>query len=230
MPNITENKNIIAIDGPACAGKGTLTKKLCEHYGFKGLDTGSLYRAITLCLIQMQHDMDSIEEKIAIEVTQKLSDTHEILVFAKNPEIRSQLTNKYAYKIAAIPELRTIISQYQIDFAKYPPLLENGLPAKGAIIEGRDIGTVICPDAKVKIFITASPETRASRRLKEYLDQGETANYQEVLQSIIARDEADRTRKVSPMIQAEDAILIDTSQNNKEETFQIAKNIIDTKL
>ncbi|MBD5397968.1 (d)CMP kinase [bacterium] len=228
MPN--ENKNIIAIDGPAGAGKGTLTKKLCEHYKFAGLDTGSLYRAITLCLIKMGTDMDKLDEQFATDVAERLSDTHEILTYAKNPEIRSQLTNKYVASVAKIPELRKIMRKYQTKFAINPPSLEDGTPAKGAIIEGRDIGTVICPDAPVKFFMTANAETRASRRLKQYLDQGETANYQEVLESIIARDEADRTRETSPMKQADDAIVIDTSINDKEQTFEMAKKIIKEKL
>lgn len=228
MPNTqNENKNIIAIDGPAGAGKGTLTKKLCAHYGFAGLDTGSLYRAITLCLIKMKTDMENLDEKFATDTAQRLSNTHEILIYAKDPAIRSQLTNKYVASVAKIPELRQIMRQYQTDFTINPPPLEDGTPAKGAIIEGRDIGTVICPNAPVKFFITASPETRASRRLKEYLDQGESASYQEVLASIIARDEADRTRATSPMKQADDAIVIDTSKNNKEQTFEVAKEIID---
>lgn len=224
------NKNIIAIDGPAGAGKGTLTKKLCDYYGFAGLDTGSLYRAVTLCMIEMEHDMDNINFEFAIELTRKLSDTHKILEYAKNPQIRSQQTNKYVASVAKIPEVRSIMRQYQVDFGFNPPKLEDGRSAKGAIIEGRDIGTVICPDAPVKFFITASPETRASRRLKQYIDQGETANYQDVLASIIARDEADRTRKVGPLVQAEDAILIDTSLNDKEQTFQAAKKVIDERL
>ncbi len=224
------NKNIIAIDGPAGAGKGTLTKKLCDYYGFAGLDTGSLYRAVTLCMIEMEHDMDNINLEFAIELTRKLSDTHKVLEYAKNPQIRSQLTNKYVASVAKIPEVRDIMRQYQVDFGLNPPRLEDGRPAKGAIIEGRDIGTVICPDAPVKFFITASPETRAGRRLKQYIDQGETANYQDVLASIIARDEADRTRTAGPLVQAEDAILIDTSLNDKEQTFQAAKKVIDEKL
>lgn len=228
MPN--ENKNIIAIDGPAGAGKGTLTKKLCEYYKFTGLDTGSLYRAITLCLIKMGTDMEKLDEQHATDVAKQLSDTHEILTYAKNPEIRSQLTNKYVASVAKIPSLRQIIREYQTSFATNPPPLEDGTPAKGAIIEGRDIGTVICPNAPVKIFITANADTRASRRLKQYLDQGETANYQEVLASIIARDEADRTRTESPMKQADDAIVINTSINDKEQTFELAKKIINEKL
>lgn len=224
------NTNIIAIDGPAGAGKGTLTKKLCEHYGFAGLDTGSLYRAITLCMIEMEQNMDDINLEFAIALTQKLSDTHKILEYAKNPKIRSQLTNKYVASVAKIPEIRTIMRKYQIDFGTNPPALPDGRKAKGAVIEGRDIGTVICPNAPVKFFITASPETRASRRLKEYLDQGESASYQEVLASIIARDEADRTRATSPMKQADDAIVINTSENNKEQTFEVAKKIIDERL
>lgn len=224
------NTNIIAIDGPAGAGKGTLTKKLCEHYGFAGLDTGSLYRAITLCLIEQKNNMDNLDIANAIKVTQELSDTHKILEYAKNPAIRSQLTNKYVASVAKIPEIRQIMRAYQTDFAQNPPPLSDGTPAKGAIIEGRDIGTVICPNAPIKFFITASPETRASRRLKEYLDQGESASYQEVLASIIARDEADRNRPTSPLKQADDAILIDTSINNKEQTFETAKKVIDAHL
>ena len=226
MPNKNENKNIIAIDGPAGAGKGTLTKKLCAHYGFAGLDTGSLYRAITLCLIERKHNMENLDEEFATKTAQELSDTHEILTYAKNPAIRSKLTNKYVASVAKIPELRQIMRKYQTDFAICPPPLEDGTPANGAIIEGRDIGTVICPNAPVKFFITASAETRASRRLKEYLDQGESASYQEVLASIIARDEADRTRSTSPMKQADDAIIINTSEDNKEQTFELAKEII----
>ncbi len=222
-----ENKNIIAIDGPAGAGKGTLTKKLCEYYGFAGLDTGSLYRAITLCLIEIGHDMEHLDEKFATETAQKLSDTHEILTYAKNPNIRSQLTNKYVANVAKIPELRAIMRKYQIDFALFPPNLPDGRKAKGAIIEGRDIGTVICPNAPIKFYITATAEARASRRLKEYLDRGESASYQEVLASIIKRDETDSHRASSPLKQADDAILINTSENNKEQTFEIAKKIID---
>ena len=224
------NTNIIAIDGPAGAGKGTLTKKLCEHYGFAGLDTGSLYRAITLCLIEKKHDMEHLDINFAIQTTKELSDSHEILKYAKNPAIRSQLTNKYVASVAKIPEIREIMRHYQTEFAQNPPALPDGRPAKGAVIEGRDIGTVICPNAPVKFFITASPETRASRRLKEYLDQGESASYQEVLASIIARDEADRNRPTSPLKQADDAFLIDTSVNNKEQTFEVARKYIDSHL
>lgn len=224
------NKNIIAIDGPAGAGKGTLTKKLCAHYNFVGLDTGSLYRAITLAMIEQNYDMENIDESSAIKLCDKLSKSHEILNFAKKPEIRSKLTSTYVASVAKIQNIRAIMRQYQINFGTNPPSLDNGLPAKGAIIEGRDIGTVIFPNAPVKFFITATAEARASRRLKEYIDQGETTTYQEVLESIIARDEADRTRKSSPMIQADDAILINTSENDKEQTFEIAKNIIDNRL
>ena len=181
-------------------------------------------------MIEMEQNMDDINLEFAIALTQKLSDTHKILEYAKNPKIRSQLTNKYVASVAKIPEIRTIMRKYQIDFGTNPPNLPDGRKAKGAVIEGRDIGTVICPNAPVKFFITASPETRASRRLKEYLDQGESASYQEVLASIIARDEADRTRATSPMKQADDAIVINTSENSKEQTFEVAKKIIDERL
>lgn len=224
------NTNIIAIDGPAGAGKGTLTKKLCDYYGFAGLDTGSLYRAITLCMIEMEQNLENIDIEYAIALTQKISDNHKILEYAQNPQIRSQLVNKYVASIAKIPEIRAIMRKYQTDFAINPPNLPNDQPAKGAIIEGRDIGTVICPNAPVKFFITATAETRASRRLKQYIDQGETASYQEVLAAIIARDEADRTRATSPMKQADDAIVINTSENNKEQTFETAKKVIDERL
>ncbi len=224
------NKNIIAIDGPAGAGKGTLTKKLCEYYKLAGLDTGSLYRAITLCMLENNFPIDNINLEEAVKLTSELSETHKILEYAKNPKIRSQLTNKYVATVAKIPELRQIMRKYQIDFANNPPTLSSGEKPNGAIIEGRDIGTVICPFAPVKFFLNANPESRAERRYQDYITQGEKAVYDDVLSAILERDRQDATRAVSPMKAAEDAIFIDTTINDIEETFNIAKKIIDERL
>ncbi|MDR2099087.1 MAG: (d)CMP kinase [Rickettsiales bacterium] len=225
-----ENRNIVTIDGPAGAGKGTLTERLCAHYGFAGLDTGSLYRAITLRLIEIGFDMDAVDPEAATRETQKISDSHEILRYAKDPGIRSMLTNKYVSGVSKIPSLRQVIKQYQVDFGRNPPPLADGRMAGGAVVEGRDIGTVIFPDAPVKLFVTASAETRAARRTKQFLEQGETASYPEVLKAILERDHQDMTRRESPLVPAADSVVIDTGENDKDATFALARKLIDGRL
>ncbi|MDR1009368.1 MAG: (d)CMP kinase [Rickettsiales bacterium] len=224
------NENIVAIDGPAGVGKGTLTRNLCNKYGFVGLDTGSLYRAITLYLMRQGYDMEKIDPARAVEETKKISDNHEILKYAADPEIRSALNSKYVYVVADNAPLREVIKDYQVDFGRSPPPLANGTPAKGAVVEGRDIGTIIFPDAPVKIFLTAAPEIKASRRYDEYVSKGIEADYKSILAEMVKRDEADRTRKVGTLVPAKDSLILDTSDKSREEVLAWASKVVEERL
>ncbi|MCL2440016.1 MAG: (d)CMP kinase [Alphaproteobacteria bacterium] len=219
------NKNIIAIDGPAGVGKGTLTRALAKHYDFAVLDTGSLYRAATFNLIEKGYDMENIDSAIALEETKKISDNHKILEYAKRDEIRLPLTTKYVYVVADNPPLREVLKVYQTEFGLNPP---GG--KRGAIIEGRDIGTVIFPGAPVKIFLTASSEVRARRRFYEYEAAGKPANYDEILAEMVKRDARDTHRAVGGLIAADDAVIIDTSEMSIERVIETACKLIDSRL
>ena len=235
------NKNIIAIDGPAAAGKGTLSKQICNKYDFISLDTGSLYRAITVALIESDFFLAKLDAPVpeittdkvavAVKLAEELAHTHKILDYAKNPEIRSKTTNKYVPIVAKIPEIRAVMKAYQRQFVENPPLFPDGRTAKGVVIEGRDIGSVICPDAPLKFYITASAEARAKRRLKEFIDQGEVnSTFDEILASIKARDEMDMNRPNSPLKPAQDAIIIDTTDFDVSQTFDKVDNFIKQRL
>ena len=150
--------------------------------------------------------------EFAVNLTKKLTASHEILTYAKNPNIRSKATNTYVPIIAKIPEIRQVMKTYQKQFVTNPPKLPNGQVPKGVVIEGRDIGTVVCPDAPLKFYITASAEARAERRLKDFIAQGEVnSTFDEILASIKQRDEMDMNRPNSPLKPADDAIIIDTT-------------------
>jgi len=224
------NQNIIAIDGPSGVGKGTLAQNIADYYGFAKLDTGSLYRAITLHLLDLGLDMDKLTEDIAAAEAKKISDNNSIIRFAKNPDIRSELVSKLTAPIASWEKVRKVIRKYQVDFGLNPPPLANGSPAKGAVIEGRDIGTVIFPDAPLKIYLTASAEEKAARRVKQYADEGIQTDYDEVLKEQKARDEIDLTRKHGKLQIASDAIIIDNSNLTKSQTLSLAKDLIREKL
>jgi cytidylate kinase len=185
---------IIAIDGPAASGKGTIAKRLAAHYGFPHLDSGLLYRGVGLAVLQMG----------------KLGDTAAAVAAARSydparfPEddLKSDEVAKAASIVAAIPEVRTALIALQHEFARAKP---------GSVIDGRDIGTVIAPQAEVKIFVTATPEERARRRVLELRGRGEAVDDAAVLADIKARDERDTNRPVAPLKQAEDAVLLDTT-------------------
>jgi len=219
------NRNIITIDGPSGVGKGTLTDALCEHYGFAGLDTGSLYRAITLHLIKTEFDVLSVSEKTVLDEAEKLFETHEVLKLAADPEIRAAPTTQAVFKIANNAPLRELIRKYQYDFAANPP---GG--AKGVVIEGCDIGTDIFPLAPVKFFLTARPEIKANRRVAEYISAGRPAVFEEILADMTRRDKADTERKIAALKPAADAIVIDTSDLSKKEVLARATEIIDARL
>jgi cytidylate kinase len=226
------NKNIIAIDGPSGAGKGTLRRSLCERYGFAGLDTGSLYRAITLYLIRRGFDMERIDPAEAAKAAREITASHEILKYAADPDVRSMEVSRYVAIVSPNPELREAIRGYQIDFGHFPPKLADGSPAHGAVVEGRDIGTVIFPDAPVKIYITACPEVKARRRYDEYAGLGIKADYGEILANMLRRDDMDakRDRDAGQLSIAADAVIIDTSDMTREQVLAAAVEIADARL
>jgi cytidylate kinase len=186
---------IIAIDGPAASGKGTLGKKLAAHFGLRHLDTGLIYRAVAKAVIDAGRRPDDAAAAVAAAKALDPASFDEAAL--KIPAI-----GEAASVVSAIPEVRAALLAFQRDFAAKPP---------GAVLDGRDIGTVICPDADVKIFVTATPETRARRRAAEYRAAGRNITDEAVLADIRSRDARDSNRSVAPLKQAPDAHVLDTS-------------------
>lgn len=214
---------IITVDGPSAAGKGTLAKRLAQHFGFAFLDTGALYRGVALTLLRQGCDPADVEKAVAVAKALK----PEIL---GDPGLRAEATSQAASIVAAIPGVRAAILNWQRDFAHRPPN-----HSRGSVLDGRDIGTVVCPDAPAKLFITASVEARAQRRFKELqarqLQQGgETAIYARVLQDMQERDARDRARPISPTKAAEDAKTIDTSDLTADQVFDQALAFVMSKM
>ena len=205
----------IAIDGPAAAGKGTLARRLAAAYNLAYLDSGSLYRGTALTLLR-----DSLPETEAVAAAKKLRP--ELLA---DPELRAEATGRLASKVAAIPAVRAALLDWQRNFAKHPP---GGKP--GVVLDGRDIGTVVLPDAMVKLFITASDEARAMRRFKELQEKGEAAIYARVLEDMRERDARDTARSTAPMRPAEDALIIDTSALDADQVYRLAQDYIAQKI
>ncbi len=185
---------IIAIDGPAASGKGTIAKRLAIHYGYRHLDSGLLYRGVGLAVLQA----GKLDDPAAAVAAARSYDPSRF----PEDDLKSDEVAKAASIVAAIPEVRTALIALQHEFARSKP---------GAVIDGRDIGTVIAPQAKVKIFVTATPEERARRRVMELRGRGEAVDDAAVLADIKARDERDMNRSVAPLRQAEDAVLLDTT-------------------
>jgi cytidylate kinase len=202
---------IIAIDGPAASGKGTLAKRLAAHYGYHHLDTGVIYRAVAYALISEGADLD--DEAAAVEAAQGLDPGT-----FDNPALKSHQVGTAASVVSALPKVRAVLVEFQRQFAANPP---------GAVLDGRDIGTVICPNAEVKIFVVADPKVRAHRRALEAHARGEAADEATILADILARDERDRNRAVSPLKPAEDAYLLDNSHLDIEGGVRAAIDIIE---
>ncbi|MEW6090916.1 (d)CMP kinase [Parvibaculum sp.] len=209
---------VIAVDGPAASGKGTLARKLAAHYGFAYLDTGSLYRAVGHAVTSAGHD--PADEMAALAAARNLD-----LSKIDERAIRTAEAGAAASIVAAMPPVRAAILDLQRNFAHNPP---NGL--RGAVLDGRDIGTVVCPDAKAKLFVTARPEIRARRRWLELNNSGSGITEAQVLEDIRERDRRDAERAASPMKPADDAHLLDTSDLSIEAAFGAAVAIIDKAL
>lgn len=202
---------IIAIDGPAASGKGTLGKKLAAHYGLRHLDTGLLYRAVAKTLIDAKQPYNDVAQATAAAKSLDLARFDEAA-------LKSPAVGDAASIVSAIPEVRAVLVVFQREFAATPP---------GAVMDGRDIGTVILPDAPVKIFVTASPEVRARRRAKEFQSQGQAVDEATVLADILRRDERDTTRAVAPMKPAADAHLLDTTDMDIDAVFRAALQLVE---
>lgn len=201
---------MIAIDGPAGAGKGTLARRLAEHLQFAYLDTGLLYRAVGAKCLQAEDG--HFDPDLAINAARALTPKD-----LEGQDLRSEPVAQAASRVAAIPEVRQALLQFQRQFAAMPPA-----GFRGAVLDGRDIGTVVCPDAAIKLFITASLEIRAERRVKELRERGLTAIYARVLRDMQERDARDAGRMVSPLEPAADAFVIDTSDLGPEAVFAAA--------
>ena len=195
----------MAIDGPAAAGKGTIGLKLAQIFDFSYLDTGLLYRAVALKALETGDFPEIVAENL---------DQNDLL----KPNLRDLNVAKEASRIAVVPEVRLALMNFQRDFSE---------KTEGAILDGRDIGTVICPKADVKFFIFADPIVRAERRFNELHARGVKTNIKLVYEEILARDEIDSNREISPMVKADDAFLIDTSNLSIIEAITIAKEMVD---
>ena len=205
-------KNIITIDGPAASGKGTLARRLANHLNYFYLDTGKIYRLVGL----ETHDLNIIPEDnpdAVTKIAEGLSDRFD-LDMMNNPNLKSDLAGQMASRTSQFPQVRAAVLELQRALATTPP---NDL--KGAVLDGRDCGTVICPDATHKFFIVADTETRAKRRFEELKSNGDDTSYDDVLTEMRVRDDRDTNRATAPLKPADDAITIDTSTMNADDAF-----------
>lgn len=202
---------VVAIDGPAASGKGTLARRIAIHYGIPHLDTGLTYRAVAKALLDQGLPLD--DEVLATQAAEHI----DLLNMDKNI-LSAHEIGEAASKVAVMPAVRRALVDMQRKFA-------NNLPS--SVLDGRDIGTVVCPDAAIKLFVTASPEVRARRRFDEITARGLNANFEEIFRDIKLRDERDMSRIDSPLRPAADAHLLDTSEMSIEAAFLAAKKLID---
>jgi cytidylate kinase len=205
---------VIAVDGPAASGKGTIARALAKHYALPHMDTGMLYRAVALTMFRFGGDPASEFEAVrACEGTAQVDPT--------DPDLRSEIVGSIASRISAYPGVRAALLERQRSFAAQ---------SSGAVLDGRDIGTVIVPRATAKLFVTASAEVRARRRVAELLARGIQSHYADVLIDIRARDARDSGRDAAPLKQADDADLLDTSEMDIDEAIDAAIALVDARL
>ncbi|MBQ9271500.1 MAG: (d)CMP kinase [Alphaproteobacteria bacterium] len=217
---------IITIDGPAAAGKGTISAYLSDKYRLAYFDTGMVYRAVGLQMVLTATDLQNTTAafKIAKELT-----FPQMMELSLHPDFRSDIGGSAASVVSAYPEVRAALLDMQKNFA-LNPVFADGKPAKGVVYDGRDTGTVICPNADLKLFITASTEVRAKRRYKEFLQKGLITTYQKVLADMIERDKRDSNRANAPLKPADDAVVIDTSDLDIAAVLAYITPLVEAKL
>lgn len=203
---------VIAVDGPAASGKGTIAVKLGALYGYPVLDSGLLYRAVGVKVLERGQTLDDVAA--ALDAARTL-DPAEL----EQPKVRTRAAGEAASRVAVHSPVRQALREFQQVFAAREP---------GAVIDGRDIGTVIAPHAPAKLYVTATPETRAERRWKQLTGQGEAVGYEDILADIRVRDERDSARADSPMTMAADAVLLDTTEMTIDAAFDAARRIVET--
>lgn len=205
------HKIVIAMDGPAASGKSSMAKKTAAEMGFAYLDTGAIFRSVALAVLKAGKDPDK-----ASDVVPLLSLVPQLTLLSfENPELRTPEVSAAVPKVAAMPEVRAAVRDYQHVFAKNPP---NGAP--GIVIDGRDVGTVVFPNADVKLYITATLEERTRRRFTDFKEKGIDITFEQVMEDIRARDAHDTSRTFSPLHAADDAIVLDTTTFTREESLQ----------
>jgi len=213
---------IIAVDGPVAAGKGTLARRLAAALNFAYLDTGSIYRAVAARILAAGDDPEDHDAAVAAAVALTPADL-------ERGDLRREAVGQAASKVAANQAVRKALLAFQHRFAAEPPEGPEG-PRDGAVLDGRDIGTVVCPGADVKFFLTASMEARAQRRHKELLERGEKSIYARVLQDLRERDARDSGRETAPLKAAADALRLDTSEMDADQAFAAAMAEIEKRL
>jgi cytidylate kinase len=211
---VTAHPFVVAIDGPAASGKGTLARRLAHRFGFAHLDTGALYRATALIVLDWAGDP-------ADPVTAEAAARHIDPQLLSDPRLRGEAVSAAASVVAAAPGVRSTLLDWQRNFAAHPPP-----SAKGTVLDGRDIGSVVCPGADVKLFLTASLEERARRRVEELLQDGGTAIFEDVLKDLKERDARDTGRRAAPLITAPGSVVIDTTALDAEAVFEYASDLI----
>ena len=207
---------VIAVDGPAASGKGTLSNSLANHFDFARLDTGLIYRALGLKVLGEDADANDIQKVIQLANQLSFDDLNQ-------GNLRSEKVGAVASRVAAIPDVRAVLLKFQRDFAAHPPAEKSGV-----VLDGRDIGTIVCPNANFKIFLTADKDARATRRFKELQERGLRAIYSQILRDMVDRDARDSFRSVAPLEPAKDAFVLDTSNLSVDATFVAALEYIST--
>jgi cytidylate kinase len=211
---MTSRPFVVAIDGPAASGKGTLARRLAERFGFAHLDTGTLYRATALGVLDSKADP---ADPVAAERAARQLDLRQLA----DPRLRGEAVSAAASVVATNPAVRSALLAFQRDFAAHPPA-----PASGAVLDGRDIGSVVCPQADLKLFLTADVKTRAKRRVKELRGRGATAIYENVLQDLNERDARDGERRAAPLAVAPDAKVIETTTLDAAAVVELAADYV----